>query len=146
VGVEYLQARSLMQQGRWAEAVKVLEAIRPRLKATPELAREVELYVGQCYGRLDEPAAEVKAIMGVIEKEPTSVSARLRLVDLHWASGRTEAAIAGYRQIMKLPRAPVDGWTHLARMLLLQNLQSGGTDWKEVEDVLPLALKARPNA
>jgi tetratricopeptide (TPR) repeat protein len=145
IGIEYLQARCLMQQGHWSEAVKALESLQPRLKTAPELTRQVDLHLGTCYEHLEDPAARQKALARVIEQDPASVPARLQQVNLHWEAGRIDAAIAEYRQIMKLPQAPPDGWVVIARMLLLSNLQSERPNWNEVEDALAWALKAQPS-
>ena len=59
---DYLKARLLLQDRRWAEAVTLFEQVRPTLGTQPDLAEQINLYLGQCYEQLDEPGQMYKAL------------------------------------------------------------------------------------
>src|SRR5260370_21762867 len=62
------------------------------------------------------------------------------------ALGAGDDALEQYHQLMKLPGAPPTGWIEVARLSIGRNLQTGKGDWREVEQALSLAEKAKPNA
>src|SRR5206468_9717904 len=103
--VDYLEARALMHQGRWFEAARTLERVRGTANAATELAVQVDLLLGDCYERLDEPAQQLAACERAARTDPASLPARKGIAAALWALGQADAAIEQYRAIVKLNEA-----------------------------------------
>jgi tetratricopeptide (TPR) repeat protein len=147
--VDYLEARALMHQGRWFEAARMLEQVRASANAATELAVQVDLMLGSCYERLDEPAQQLAACERAARTDPASVPARKGMAAALWSLGQVDAAIESYRAIVKLNevlKVPVTGRAELARMLLLRTLQMEKRDWRPFEEELEAAEKEQPGA
>lgn len=144
--VDFLQARLHMVKSQWAEAAQVFEHVRPLLEVSPELIEQVDLQLGQCYERLNEPAAQLAACGRVLARNPESLPARLGMAKAQAALGAGDEALEQYRQLMKLPGAPPTGWIEVARLSIGRNLQTRKGDWREVEQALSLAEKTKPDA
>jgi tetratricopeptide (TPR) repeat protein len=144
--VEFLQARLNMALGQWTEAAQIFEQVRPLLEISPELIEQVDLNLGHCYERLNEPAAQLAAFGRVLSRDPASVSARLGMAKAQTALGLGDDALEQYRQLMKLPGAPISGWIEIARLSIGRNLKTGKSDWVEIEKSLSLVEKAKPEA
>lgn len=143
---EFLGARILVKKGQWAEAARVLERTRPLVESTPELARQLDLLLGQCYEQLDEPDRRLAVFQRLVGRDPDSLAARQSLAASLWLKGRVDEALEQHRAIMRLPEAPANGWTQVARLLILRNLQRGLRDWKEAEEAITRAEKVQPDA
>ncbi|HYT93683.1 MAG TPA: tetratricopeptide repeat protein, partial [Gemmataceae bacterium] len=146
---DYLQGRCLMQQGRWFEASRLLERVRSATKGVPALAVQVDLHLGVCYERLEEPAQQLAACLRAAEMDPMNVQARQGIAAARWALGQADAAIADYREVVNLNKQfqnPVTGRVELARLMLLRALRSEQRNWRGVADELELAAKEQPDA
>jgi len=144
--VDYLRGRLRMAELRWSEAARILEQVRPLLEVSPELIEQVDLQLGQCYERLNEPAAQLAAYGRVLARNAASLPARLGMAAAQAALGRGDDALEQYRQVMNLPGASATGWIEIARLSIWRNQQTGKNDWQEVENVLKQAEKALPEA
>jgi tetratricopeptide (TPR) repeat protein len=155
-GVDYLQARALVGQGRWPEAARALENTRPIMErdgAAPGLLDQVDVYLAVCYEQMDEPAQRLAAFERIISRAvrrggaPETVNAALRgRGDVLWVLGRQDEAITQYQELLGRPDAPKAAWTELARLLIARTLLRGQTDWREAEFVLQRAAKEQPDA
>ena len=155
-GLAYLRARVLLLQGRWSEAAGLLENTRPTMehdRAAPGLLNQVDLYLAECYERLDEPEQRLAVYNRLIAREtkrdetsPALVTALQGRAATLWATGHLDEAVEQQQEFMKRPDAPPAGWAEVARLLLARNLLKGGQDWKEVEEALDRAEKAQPRA
>jgi predicted Zn-dependent protease len=76
LSADYLEARRDMARGRWFEAAKQLERIRPALKGAKELAFQTDLFLGACYEALEEPALQLTALQRAAEADASSLAAR----------------------------------------------------------------------
>src|SRR5262249_29495741 len=133
--VDYLQARAHMQQGRWFEASRLLEGARALFTSVSALTVQLDLLLGTCYERLEEPARQLAACQRAAQQDPSSVPARQGIATALWALGQADAAIEQYRAVIKLNealKAPVTGRAELARLLLLRALQTERPDWRAV--------------
>src|SRR5262249_27096267 len=52
--IDYLRGWSLVRQGQWYEASGILEHVRPLVATTPQKTVQIDLLLGQCYGRLGD--------------------------------------------------------------------------------------------
>src|SRR5262249_40889454 len=137
------------QQGRWFEASRILERIRPGFKAIPALSLQLDLQLAVCYERLDEPARQLAACQRVIAQDPSSIVGRQGMAAAQWALGRHDDAIAQSRETVKLNealKAPTTGHAELARLLLLRTLQLEKRDWRPVAEELALAETEQPDS
>lgn len=140
--LDYLNARLLIHQGQWSEAARMLERTRPQLEGSPDLARQVDQFLGQCYEQLVEPGRVLDVQRRTVAANPKEVAPRLRLIAALQAAGRSADAALEYRELLKLPDAPADAWVDLAHLLLAQKASRSQRDWNEVEEALQRAAKA----
>jgi tetratricopeptide (TPR) repeat protein len=142
---DFLQGRLLAHQRRWAEAATLFEQARALMAAQPDLVGQINLHLGQCYEKLEEPVQMYDAYRQAAQADPTSVPAQLGMAAALWAQGRLDEAAAKYRQMMDRKVVPVEGWLDIARLELQRQLQSSEPpDWKLAEQALKLAEKATP--
>src|SRR5262249_30095728 len=90
---DYLTARGLMQEGRWFEAARALEGVRSVVTGATELSVEVDLMLGTCYERLEEPTQQLAACLRAAKTDPASIPARRGLVAALWSLGQADEAI-----------------------------------------------------
>jgi tetratricopeptide (TPR) repeat protein len=134
--VTYLEARCWMIQGRWHEAARALEAVRPSFESTPEITTQIDLFLGTCHANLREPAAQLLAFGRAARRSPSSVPARLGLVSALLSLGKTEEGLREYRTLMVLPDAPQDGWVEIARLELERSSRAGKADVGAVDEAV----------
>jgi tetratricopeptide (TPR) repeat protein len=137
----YLQARILARKEAWGQARITLEKVRAAKLPSPELDKHVNFLLAQCYARLNNPDQQLNACQRALKSDPLWLPARRGLATALAALGRTEHAIAEYRQIVT--KAP-ELQTELARLLLHHTLRQPAAEqnWAEVE----AAVKALPEA
>lgn len=144
---EYLQARCLMQQGRWFEAAKRFEKLRPQVQPIKELAFQVDLYLGTCHEQLDEPTQQLAAFRRAAQIDPTSLPARRGVATALWSLGQTAEALAQYRTVLRdtTDRAEAARWrVEYARMLLQADAGHASRNLTRVEDEIRVARKDLP--
>jgi tetratricopeptide (TPR) repeat protein len=146
--VDYLNARVRIHDGHWPEAAGLLEQARPHFEGVPELVKQVDLLLAECYGQLDEPKRQQAAYERVLAVDPTCVAARLGMAASQSSQEQVDNALAQYRQLMTQKDAPPAGWVEIARLLIVRNLQRvpNQRNWKEVENALDEAAKAQPES
>jgi len=138
--IAYLQAGILMGKEDWSEAAKLLERANLLLEQNPQSNKELlirtNLFLGQCYDQLNEPTRQLAAFDRVIQKDSTSVAARLGKAAAQRILGRLGESLQEYQAITKLAPTSVDRWLELARLRMETLLLHGQGDWKEVEAAL----------
>jgi tetratricopeptide (TPR) repeat protein len=144
----YFEARLLFGDGQWGKAAGLLERAAAQLTEPPELASQVQRYLGQCYEQLDDPDRELTAYRRAITLDPSAMLAHFRLASALLALGRTDEAVGEFRRLQGLPHAPAAGWALQARALLLHNLglPPDRRDWEGVTLALDRAAQATPDA
>jgi predicted Zn-dependent protease len=139
VSAEYLEARSEMSRGRWFEAAKQFERIRPGLKSVKELAFQLDLYLGTCYEQLEEPAMQLTAFQRASEADPTALAARRGMANAFWALGQTAEALQISQDLASRSKDPSDAAHHRVehvRMLLQSAPHQNAKEWKKIEQEL----------
>lgn len=104
LSADYLDARAQMQRGRWFEASRQLEKLRPSLKNTQELAFQVDLYLGVCYEQLDEPMLQLAAYERAMQGDAKSLLARRGVVGARAALGQNAEALQIYHELIGLTK------------------------------------------
>jgi cellulose synthase operon protein C len=142
---DYLQARLQMLRGRWFDAAREFEKLRPALKAMPELAFQIDLFLGQCYEQMDEPTLQLAAFERASATDPTSLIARRGLANARWATGQTAEALQIYQELVSRTKDPADAARRRAeyvRMLLRNGQAPGAKELKKIAEELDEIEKA----
>ena len=139
LSADYLEARARMQRGRWFDAAKQFEKVRPGLKSMKELAFQVDLYLGTCYEQMEEPVLQLTAYQRAAEVDPTSLTARRGMASAHWALGQTEEALRISQELADRAKDPEEAAQRriaYVRMLFESGQRQHAKDWKKIEQAL----------
>jgi tetratricopeptide (TPR) repeat protein len=145
-GADYLQARLLMAEHKPAEAARLLERARPVLGGVADVGEQIDLALGWCYERLNDPARQKAAYDRLAGRATKSLPALLGLASAEASLGNLDAAAARYREAAALPGAPPEAGYVAVRLLIARNRERDAADWRAVEDALRDAEKARPGS
>jgi len=146
--IEYLAARIDHVQGHWLAARQGFEKVRGMLTMWPSLLKQVDVWIGQCYGQLGNRDLQLEAYRRALNIDPFYGPARLGMTDVLMSTGNVDEAVREYSQLAKLGKLSSAGLIPMARMLILQNLRKppDRRDWATVEKLLDQAEKASPEA
>jgi Tfp pilus assembly protein PilF len=136
VSAEYLEGRAEMLRGRWFEAAKQFEKIRPALKSVKELVFQLDLYLGTCYEQLDEPAMRLTALQRAAEADATSLVAQRGMANALWALGQTGEALQKYQELVgrtKDPEEAAQRRVEYLRMLLQSGPHQNPKEWEKID-------------
>ncbi len=139
LSADYLEARRDMLRGRWFEAAKQLEKIRPALKGVKELAFQADLYLGACYEQLEEPALQLTSFQRAAEADGTSLAARRGMASAFWALGQQGEALAISQQLVAGTKDQTEAAQRRiehVRMLLQNGQPQNSRDWAKIEQEL----------
>jgi tetratricopeptide (TPR) repeat protein len=145
---EYLDARVQMLQGRWFEAARTFEKLRPHLQTIRELTFQLDLYLGACYEQLEEPALQLASYRRAAATDPSSLAARRGLATALWSMGQLTEALEKYQEtiLANTDRKEAARWRlEYARLLLLSHpsdLQPVKQEVDEAEKELPSSIDA----
>lgn len=145
---DYLEGRVKFQRGLWAEAATLLERARSQFGDKRELQAQIDLFLGQCYEKQDEPVRMYQAYQRHLAHDATSLAAQLGSAQALWAQGRLDEAYAAYRRVLEQGKAPVTALLDLARLELSRQFQRepAKRDWKPAEAALKAADEALPRS
>ena len=122
LSADYLEARCMMQQGRWPDAARTLEKLRPAFKSIVELSLQLDLYLGTCYQKMDEPLLQLSAFQRATKTDPSSAAARHGEATALAALGQRDDSMNKIRQLIagNSNRAEAARWRIEYARLLLQ--------------------------
>jgi tetratricopeptide (TPR) repeat protein len=123
-----LEARILIQQGKWFDASKRLEGVRASLAEWPELSKDADLRLGICYEQLGRTDLQLTAYRRAANVDSRWVPARLGVAGALLSVGRIDEALEEYQQIAALPSAPASVLAQLSRLMILVNLRRDPSD------------------
>ena len=72
---DYVLGRLLVHDREWRDAAKLFEGAKALMQEQPEMVCQANLYLGQCYEKLEEHTQMFSAFKRVIEWDPNSVPA-----------------------------------------------------------------------
>ncbi|MGO8751158.1 MAG: tetratricopeptide repeat protein [Thermoguttaceae bacterium] len=146
--VGYLRGRIDVVNGQWLEASRRFEQLRPELTIWPDIVKQADFWLGQCYERLGSADQQLAAYRRAASADPLWAPARAGVAGSLLASGRLDEALDEYRQVMKLENAPVSGLLRLAQLEIVRNLRlkKADRDWSEAERLLKVAQGNLPDA
>ncbi len=141
--VGLLEARLLVARRKWAEAKSRLETVRPLVLGSPELVRQVDLYLAQCHAQLDEPDAQLEVNRRVLSEDPASLAARAGAAAALATAGRTDDALAEFERIVsvipaeRLASVP-QVWYPLLQLRIQQQAKRpvADRDWSGIDSLL----------
>ncbi|OAI50400.1 hypothetical protein AYO44_17815, partial [Planctomycetaceae bacterium SCGC AG-212-F19] len=134
--LDYLNARLHVLAGRWTEAAQLLDRSKGLFASSPEVARQADILLAQCYDKLNDPQARLAAYNRIVGRDPSSVAGMLGKAKTLAALGQTDDALVQYEQLARLPAAPGFVWLEIARLTVLRTVQSATPDWKQAEAAL----------
>ena len=146
--VNYLVARIDFVQGHWYAALRAFEKDRDLLAMWPGLAKQVDVWVGQCYGKLGNRDKQLQAYRRALIVDPSYAAAKAAETDALMAMGQLNQAVNKFGQLSREKAVTPSGSVVLSRMLLLQALRQdpASRNWKVVEDSLDASEKALPDS
>jgi len=135
----YLRARVELVQGNWKEAIRAFGAIRSGLVSWPDLAKQADFWVAECYGRLGNPDMRLKFLRRAVDVDPFFAPALAAIAEAATAAGQMDEAFEQYMNLIKMGRT-VTG-SAFARVMVLRELQKpkDQRNWGPVEKVLKQA-------
>jgi tetratricopeptide (TPR) repeat protein len=145
---QYLSARILIAESKWADARHQLEVVGGDLKRWPQMHKESQFWLAQCYSRLGRDDLSVGAYRAALDIDSRWAPARFGLAEALRALGRIDEAVVELRQLRKLPDAPPQSSIMLLRLAVLKTLVSPSTerDWTAIDKELKEDLKKQPTA
>lgn len=141
--VGLLQSRVFIARRRWTDARRRLEEIRPLAVGVPELTRQIDLCLGQCYQNLEEFDEQLDISRRILVDDPTSLVARVAQAAAMEAAGRPDDALAEFETVAAaLPAGRLAGvpqvWYPLLQLRVLAQTKRpvADRDWSRVDDLL----------
>ena len=116
-----------MREGRWRDAIAMMETLRTEAVNLPGLEIRLNLLLATCFQRLGEHANEEKAYQRVVNTDPKNVLARVGLGNLYMNLGRFDDAATELDIAVKSPYATgavVSLWATLKTRLLSRKIAS----------------------
>ncbi len=146
--VPYLRGKLLAQKGQWYEAVRILEQVRPTLLEQPDLLKQVDFWLGMCYGQLGNLDQSFAAYAKAVDQDPLWPQARLGRAAAFAELGRFEDAVAEYRTLVRMNQLSRAGLLDFARLLVLQTLArpKAERDWSEARRLLDALDSQEPGS
>jgi tetratricopeptide (TPR) repeat protein len=141
--LDFLQARALMRDGKWWEAIRTLERIRPDFSTQPDLLPQIDLNLGLAYGQVGDADQQYAAFRHAAEADPALAAAHLGMASALLAIGRTQEAIDLSRKAVAVaPGAAIE----VARLMILKNLRlpEQRRQWDDVDRVLSDCGRLKP--
>ncbi len=145
---DYLEGRLRLYEKRWAEAEDRLAKARPMLAPrNPDLAAQLDLYLGKCYEHLEESGKMFESFSRVLERDPQSVVARLGRAAARWTEGRLDEAALDFQELAVKGKIPDGAWLDVARLeVTRQTAKDDKADWRFAEQALGSAQLVTPRA
>jgi tetratricopeptide (TPR) repeat protein len=144
---DFLRARLLMGEEKWAEASLLLEATRPLLANSLDLSVRSQILLAECYGRLGDADRQIAALRQATITDPKSPLARSALAAILSKLGRVDEALEQYRRLLDLGQGPAGDWANVAGLEMLRNMKlpPAQQHWEPVEAALKQAEKQSPD-
>lgn len=141
----YIEARAQMADGRWLDAIREFEAVRPTLLKDPGVATELEVLLARCYEQLGLGEKSLDAYRRAVDQDPRSTAARLGLATRLSLEGLLDEAILECR---KADLSDPSVQLLQARLLVRKNvaLPPASRDWREIDRLLSQVSEALPDS
>jgi tetratricopeptide (TPR) repeat protein len=97
--VEFYEARALMAERKWRDAMYRLERLRPAVARMTKFADQVDMLLGICYQQLNIPDLQLDVFQGLVSSNPELLPARRGYASALFRIGRFAEALEQYRRI-----------------------------------------------
>ena len=143
--VRYLEAKIVVQQKNWAEAIRRIEMARPVLRADRRLTAQLDLMLVECFGRVGDQERRLEALQRLAESDRASDFTRIEFAKSLVQAGKLDRGIAILMPLsVEKPELKLE-----VVHLLIQKTSRQPRDqrnWEKVEGPLRDAEKALPQA
>ncbi|MGL4552093.1 MAG: tetratricopeptide repeat protein, partial [Gemmataceae bacterium] len=143
---DYMAGRQQLIERKWAESAVLFERARTLLATQPDLACQADLFLGQCYGRLEEHTQMYNAFKRVSDWDPSSVAARIGMAEARLAQGQLDDARAQFDVLIKQQQMPARAWLDAARLEIQRQMTAEKPAWDNAERLLAQAEETNPRA
>ena len=146
--IAYLEARLLIERGEWFEASQRLEGVRAALAEWPELSKQADYRLGQCYQELGRSDLQLTAYRRAAGVDADWLPARLGVASALLSIGHLDEALEEYTRIVELPGAPPSVLAQMARLMVLVNLRRNPSErnWDSADKLLDRLAELDPDA
>lgn len=100
IEADRLDAVITLQEGKYVDALLKLEALRPRVAQT-NYAQQVDNWLGQCYGHLQQWDKQVEAYQRLLGSQPNSIGTMLSLARALSMLGKNDEAFALLKKVRR---------------------------------------------
>ncbi|HET6325095.1 MAG TPA: tetratricopeptide repeat protein, partial [Planctomycetaceae bacterium] len=141
--VRYFTARIRITESKWAEATRELEGVAGELKRWPQMDKDAQLRLAQCYSRLGREDWAIGAYRSALRIDPDWPPARVGLAETLRTLGRTDEAIVELRRLRQRPDAPPQADLELLRLAIQKTLTlpTSERNWTAIDAELSAILK-----
>ncbi|MFO0865931.1 MAG: tetratricopeptide repeat protein [Gemmataceae bacterium] len=141
---EFLDARILVLDKKYQEALKLLEKARTDLEGKSDWIVRVWGLIGYCDEKLGDLSGQLRAYAEAIRLDPNWTAARFGLGNAYVLAGRPDEAILELTRVAAAPDASSAAPLVLARALLQRNatLREAERDWTLFDETFAKATKA----
>ncbi|MBO0699955.1 MAG: tetratricopeptide repeat protein, partial [Zavarzinella sp.] len=146
--IAYLRGRVLMAEGKWGDALPILESLRTEAIGQPALVTQVNILLAACHERGGDRDAQVECLKLALAADPTHLGARVALANAHVNAGRFEDALKEYQTAARSPYAGVGVQTTYASLRLswAELSQPPAEEWTAIGAYLAKLREQNPQA
>jgi Tfp pilus assembly protein PilF len=142
----YMRGRLALHERRWADAAAQFEQAQAALAGQPDLASQADLFLGQCYERLEQPAQMYAAYKRVADWDPHSVAAHMGKAAALIQQGQFKQANDEFTALRRQGQVPPRAWIDVVRLEIQRQLQEPKPNWANAEVALNQAALFNRNA
>ena len=146
--VSYLRGRLAMKQGRWSEALSILDAQRTEAVSQPVILAQLNLLIAGCHERLGDRDAQRESLKRTLAIDPNHLAARVALANAYLTAGRVEDAVKEYQVAARSPYAGVGVHVTLLslRIATARLSDAPAPEWTSIAGQLAKVRAAYPSA
>ena len=146
--VGYLRGRLAMKQGKWTEALAILETQRTEAVGQPVVLAQLNLLIAGCHERRGDRDAQVESLKRVVATDPNHLAARVALANANLTAGRVEDAVKEYQLAARSPYAGVGVHATLLslRIAAARLTDAPAPEWSSIAGQLAKVRAAYPLA
>ncbi|MEO1618804.1 MAG: tetratricopeptide repeat protein, partial [Planctomycetota bacterium] len=119
-GVRLLGSSILASEGKFSDAIALIEKSLDAFRPFPELDRNAQFLLARCYAESGFDDKQLLAIERASELDPNWIPARVELALLYTRLGRVADAIREYEKVARSPDAPARAIAGYAELLMQQ--------------------------
>ncbi|GAB6166065.1 hypothetical protein JCM19992_20650 [Thermostilla marina] len=146
--IDFVQALLLCARGEWRRSATMLERIRPQFAQEPDILKQIDFYLGFCYGQVGNTDQQMAAYQRAVDTDPMWAAARAGRAMALVGMGRINEALNEYRTLLQLGKMTPEMLLQMARLMVLKNLSApaGTRDWRPVESLLSQLAERDPDS